>query len=133
MDVVRKRTKSGKRVCNGHWRDYDDFVVKQFKKEAGCNNSYQEIDPSLPMCDTKHQIFRSKFHQGVVDEKKYTTPCNTMENLRVDWVESQLENKNMDEDGYGEFWFSVQFFLGTFKEIVHTRYLLQMRTQIPYR
>ena len=121
MDVVKKRTKSGNRVCSGRWKDYDEFVKEQFKNETGCNNPYQEEDASLPMCNTKQQMRRSKFHLDIVDEKKYTKPCNTMENLRVEWVESNLENENTDKDGYGEFWFSVQFYLGTFKEIVHTR------------
>ena len=45
---------------------------------------------------------------------------NTMESLRVEWVESDTE-KSDDNDKFGEFWFSIQFYLGTFKEIIHAR------------
>ena len=43
-----------------------------------------------------------------------------MENVRIDHVESDLENTK--EEGLGEFWFSIRFPQNTFKEIGQTRY-----------
>ena len=120
MEVVKKRNKSGKEACSENWKDYDNYILKQFKNESGCNNPYQPRDTELPMCDTQEKMRRSRFYLGIVDEKRYRKPCNTMENLRVEWVESD-EGKSEDDDKFGEFWFSIQFYLGTFKEIIHTR------------
>ena len=120
MEVVKKRNKPGKEACIENWKDYDNFILKEFKNESGCNNPYQPIDKELPTCDTQEKMKRSKFYLGIVDERRYKKPCNTMESLRVEWVESDTE-KSDDTDKFGEFWFSIQFYLGTFKEIIHAR------------
>jgi hypothetical protein len=52
--------------------------------------------------------------------QEYTTPCKTMENVMIDYVESNTGNAT--EDGVGDFWFSIKFPLKRFKEIGQERY-----------
>ena len=119
LDIVTKRNKDDL-PCNEHWKDYDDWVVQSFKNETGCNNPYQFHDTRLPMCNTKKQIEHAMFRQNVVEERGYTKPCKTMENLRLEWVENSY-TKISNNNTSGKFWLSIQVNSETFKEIIHHR------------
>lgn len=117
-DIGTKRNKK-QRPCNEYWKEFDDRVIKTYQNETGCNNPYQEPVNNLPMCNTKEEMANSMIHQTIAERPEYTKPCKTMENVRIDHVESNLENTN--EESFGEFWVSIGFPLNTFKEIEQTR------------
>ena len=119
MDIVTKRDKRDM-PCNQNWENYDDWVVQSFKNETGCNNPYQFYDNRLPTCNAKEEIKRAMFRQNVVEERKYTKPCTTMENLRWNWAESTYK-KVVDNETSGTFWLSIQVNSETYKEIIHDR------------
>ena len=118
VDIVRRRNKK-QQPCNKDWKKYDEWFIKAYQNETGCNNPYQEHVNNLPKCNTQEEMAHSLIHQTVAERPEYTKPCKTMENVRVDHVESNLENTM--EGRLGEFWFSIGFPLNTFKEIGQTR------------
>ena len=98
VEVVRKRNKK-QEPCNAYWKEYDDWVIKYYKNETGCNNPYQKQEINLPMCNTQQQMKHSVLPINVAEGQRYLKPCKTMENVRVDHVESNLENAKEGELG----------------------------------
>ena len=119
VDVVLKRDKR-QQPCNQYWLEYDDWVLKLHKKETGCTNPYQEKDKNMPVCNTQEQMARTMFGTHVVKRKKYTKPCKTVENVRIEYVESK-RSKTATGNNFGEFWFDIGFPMETFKEITQVR------------
>ena len=103
--------------CNAHWKGYDDSVSRLHTKNTRCNNPYQKPIKDLPMCDTQELIRRALFSEYVVDQGKYEKPCKTMENVRIEYLESTMKGVQ----DVGEFWFSITFPLNRFKDIKQTR------------
>ena len=118
VDIVIRRNKK-QRPCNNYWKEYDDWVIKAYQNKTGCINPYQEHVNNLPTCNAQEEMAHSLIHQAIAERPEYTKPCKTMENVRIDHVESDLENTK--EEGLGEFWFSIRFPQNTFKEIGQTR------------
>jgi len=123
IEIVRKRNKN-QQPCNDYWKDYDDWVLNRFKTETECNAPYYEIEKNLPICNTKQLMNLSALPLSiaVAEGHKYIPPCKTMENVRIDYVESNM--KQATEDSVGEFWFSISFIRDGFKEIDQLRYNL---------
>ena len=121
IEILRKRNKK-KQPCNEHWKKYDDWVINHFKNETKCNMPYHEEEKSLSICNTQQLMKLSIFplNMPVAEGHKYITPCKTLENVGIDYVESDMEKAT--DDSVGEFWFSISFPPHTFKEIEQARY-----------
>ena len=97
-------------------------MVEKHISEIGCKSPYQDSQRHYRACTNRKKISESKFFQDIVSKKKYSSPCKTLENLRLDWKESKLKGKMDAKDGeFGNFGFSIYFPTHTFKEIVQSR------------
>ena len=106
--------------CSQHWKEYDDWVTQRHTNETGCITPYQKQDGNLPPCNTQGLMLSSLPQLLVVELKKYEKPCKTMEDIRIEHVESSV--KKIEEENVGEFWFNINFPVNRFKEIRQTRY-----------
>ena len=118
LDIVRRRDKK-QQPCNANWNEYDGLISNLHKNDTGCYNPYQERDENMPACNTQEQMIRSMFTTNVVKRRKYMKPCKTMENVKWEYLE--YRSKYTPGNNYGDFWFSIDFPLNTFKEITQVR------------
>ena len=118
VTVERKRNKPEK-TCNEHWMDYDDWVMKHHQNKSSCNNPYLHPNQDLPMCNNQHLMRRALFQNYIVTTDKYEVPCKTMEEVRIEHVESNIETREGETEG--EFWLSIGFQNDRFKEIRQAR------------
>ena len=116
---VRNRNKKGN-VCRESWKDYDDWIVKLYKQDAGCTNPYQYQNIGQLNCNTKEEMQHSMFRQSIVEREKYPKPCKALHNVRIEYVENLIETIN--GENVGDFWFSIEYPSNSFKEIINTRY-----------
>ena len=82
------------------------------------------------MCDSQDQIRRFFDYQAMIADGIYQMPCNTMENIIVDFletidgeseaVESQDKLLN-DNKGFGYFWIGIGFYASSYKEVINKR------------
>ena len=121
MDVILNRN-TKKHKCNDKWESYDDWVLENHISEIGCTSPYQQSWGQYKGCMNSKTISESKFFQDIVPKQRYSIPCKTLENLRLDWKESKRKGKMDAKDGeFGDFGFSIYFATHTFKEIVQSR------------
>ena len=79
------------------------------------------------MCDSQDQIRRFFDYQAIIADGKYQMPCNTMENIIVDFLEtidaeSESQDKLLtDNKGFGYFWIGIGFYATSYKEVINKR------------
>jgi hypothetical protein len=121
IEIVRRRNKK-EQPCNENWKDYDDWVINRFRNKNKCNAPYYEQEKNFSTCSTQQltKLYLLPRPRAITAKQEYITPCKTLDNVRIDYVESNMENAA--EDSVGEFWFSIGFPLYKFKEIDEVRY-----------
>ena len=80
------------------------------------------------MCESQDQIHRFANFPAIVNDEKYPMPCNRMENLGFEFLETKddtdvdmLNKLRKDNGGFGYFWFGINFRASSYKEISNTR------------
>ena len=122
VEVYKQRNTQTK-ICNDHWREYDNWVARIHKMKTRCNNPYQDKDRSLPMCYSKEDMAQSMFFTNMNERHKYGKPCKVLGNIRTEVIESTI--KNTKNRKIGEFWFSINISQNIFKQVYQTRYFLK--------
>ena len=116
IEIVTKRKKRGSNCGEDNWKHYDDWVIKLHQNNTKCNNPYLNSLEHLPSCDTAELISKSAISNTFVESNNYEKPCKTMEMVRMDYIESSVEDERE------QFWFSISFPKDRFKEIIQTRF-----------
>ena len=116
IEIVTKRKKSGSTCGEDNWKRYDDWVIKLHQNITKCNNPYLNSLEHLSSCDSTELILESAISNTLVESKNYEKPCKTMEMVRIQYVESTVEDEKE------QFWFSIAFPKNRFKEIIQTRF-----------
>ena len=128
-EFYRKRSTSQNNCCE-NWQNFDAWVLRRFEKQVGCRSPYQTSNKIHRMCDSQDQIRRFFDYQAMIADGIYQMPCNTMENIIVDFletidgeseaVESQDKLLN-DNKGFGYFWIGIGFYASSYKEVINKR------------
>ena len=123
-----KKRNTKQNHCSENWKNFDTWILKSFEKEVGCKNPYLTYDKTLKMCESKDQIHRFANFPAIVNDGKYPMPCNRMENLGFEFLETKddtdvdvLNKLRKDNGGFGYFWFGINFRASSYKEISNTR------------
>ena len=116
IEIVTKRKKSVSTCGENNWKQYDDWVVQLHQNYTKCNNPYLNSLEHLPSCDTAELISKSAISNTFVESNNYEKPCKTMEMVRIQYVESTVDDEKE------QFWFSISFPKNRFKEIIQTRF-----------
>ena len=121
VEIVRKRNKK-QQPCNENWNEYDDWVINRFQNKTKCNTPYHEEEKNLPICNTQQLMDLSVLPLNVAasESQEDINPCKTLENVRIVYVETKMENAK--GGSVGRFWLSIEFPQHKFKEIVQERY-----------
>ena len=106
-------------ACNENWKNFNDWALKMFETEVGCRSPYQIIDQYHKMCDSQDQIHQFFNYQSLVADDKFLMPCNTLENLRMEFLETESEEAIIEDFGYS--FIGIYFYMSSYKEITNTR------------
>ena len=117
---MRKRNKQEHR-CIESCKAYDNWVMKFSKNNIKCNIPYLQLDKELPVCNSKEQIKRGMIIEGIAERNNLIKPCKTMEMVRMQYVESTVDDEKE------QFWFSISFPKNRFKEIIQTRFDMNLK------
>ena len=71
------------------------------------------------MCDSQDQIHQFFNYQSLVADDKLLMPCDTLENLRMEFLETESEEAIIEDFGY--FFIGIYFYMSSYKEITNTR------------
>ena len=85
-----KKRNTKQNNCSENWKNVDTWVLKLFEKEVGCRNPYQTYDKTLKMCESQDQIHRFANFPYILFDGKYPMPCNKMENLGFEFLETEV-------------------------------------------
>ena len=93
-DVLKRRNKSNK-PCNTDWQNHDQFLMERAMETVGCRPSYLKSRGSaLPRCSTKEQM-RAISNLLMASRDKYSPPCQTIADIRYEYVEHDVTNQSM--------------------------------------
>ena len=116
IEIVTKRKKSGNSCGEDNWSYYDDWVIQLHQNRTKCNTPYLNSLKHLSSCNTLESMSKSAISNTLVESKDYEKPCKTMEMVRMQYVESTVDDET------DQFWFSISFPKNRFKEIIQTRF-----------
>ena len=125
----RKRS-TNQNSCSENWKNFDAWVLRRFENQIGCRSPFQTNDKTHAMCESQDQIRRFFDYQGIIADGKFQMPCNTMENIIVDFLETidgesetlESQDELLKENGdFGYFWIGIDFYVNSYKEVTNKR------------
>lgn len=119
FEIYKKRN-TETNTCTENWKIFNNWTMELFEKEIGCRSPYQIIDKTYEICDSQDEIRRSFNYRSLVADGRYQMPCNTLENLHVNFLESEI--KGVERKDFGHFQIGIHFIMSSYKEITNTRY-----------
>ena len=129
ITIMKKRDKQRQRCMDSN-DGYDDWVLQLHRNEIKCNIPYLKPDQKLPMCRSKELMERGLFEKSIVERKNLLRPCQTMENMDVEYFESRVSTRNTSVGEHvGQFRLDITFKNPTFKEFEQKRYRIILSNQ----
>ena len=118
VEVIKRRT-SGKLPCFENWKNYDNFVLVDHMKKAGCRMPYLPNLETIPLCNSQNSMQMSQFYLKR-SSSDVSPPCKSMEKILYTYEEEEMTRSKSGKEGvfFVKLWFSDQ----QFKEIIQTRY-----------
>ena len=120
VEVIKRRIKQSN-SCEEEWQNYDQIILEEKIRLAGCRASYQNPRTEYPLCNSSHQMNKLRF-QLTGAKTTYRPPCKAMEKIYYDYKDSIFE----DDSSWAR---KDHFYVGPgipdpqFKEILQTRYV----------
>ena len=118
FEIYKKRD-TEQNDCTENWKDFNNRTMELFEKEIGCRSPYQIFDKTHKICESQDQIRRSFNYRSLVADGKYQMPCNTLENLHMEFLETEI--KEVEIEDFGHFAIGIHFLMSSYKEITNTR------------
>ena len=122
VEIIKRRNKAT-RLCV-EWDNHDDTIVKDHIKNVGCRAPYQKAMDGVELCSTKESMKNASLLR-IRDEHMLHPPCRYMSKILYKFVESDMSRTKLYKKG--QIAIGIFYFDATFREIVQTRYCIQMQ------